>query len=158
MILPSMALYLACFPVLPGRFAPAPVEQVLKVHGLPLFAAESARLQAIRENGAKRTKRLVTTDFRVIYSPQDARRLSDAVLIYCTEPDPRRRAWGDLALAASSVGARMSRASPLLTSAVHLRLNGPLRVTMAHVDGRGRVRHTETHAIVELTHTGPPRT
>jgi hypothetical protein len=156
----AASIYLTCFPVFQDCSRPVTVEHVLKAHGLPLFTAQSARVEAVRPKAATgscvaRMSRLVTKDFRVIYTEEEARQLTDTVLLYCTEPEPRR-GWGDLALAAHAVGAQMSRASPLLGPEVPLPLARPFRITLAFVDRRGRVLRTETHTIIELAHDSGP--
>jgi hypothetical protein len=131
---------------------PRTVGAIVKSQGLPLFAAHSARVQAVGTGPcAQRLGRLVTTGYRMVESEAEARRLANVVLIYCTEPG-ERKPWGDLALAAHSVSARMMEASPLLGYGGPLPLARPFRITLAHVDRDGRVLRTETHNIVELAH------
>jgi hypothetical protein len=152
-------LCLTCVPATGDRAPPLTVDDVLKARGLPLFAAQSARVEVVRQNRAAGpcgapVSRLVTTDFRVIDSEQEARRLTNAVLIYCTESG-ERMAWGDLALWAS-VPSRMAQASPQLGYQGPLPLASPIRIALAQVDRRGRIWRTETHTVTELVHgTGP---
>jgi hypothetical protein len=154
-LLSTTAVFLACMPAW-QECGPRTVADIVKAHGLPLFAAESARVEAIQPRAgtgpcAPRLGRLVTKGFRWIESEAEGRRLANVVLIYCTEPG-EGRGWGDLALGAHSVGVRMMEASPLLGSTGPLPLARPFRITLAHVDRDGRVLRTETHNIMELAH------
>jgi hypothetical protein len=155
----ALTICLVCPPA--SDRASCSVDDILKAHGLPLFAAQAAHVEPVgREAGsgfwAPRLSRLVTTDFSAIYSEEEARKLAAAVLIYCTEPG-KQKGWGDLALAAHAVGRRMALASPLLGYEGPLPLARPFQITLAHVDRHGRVLRTETHNIVELEHGPRPK-
>jgi hypothetical protein len=172
----TTAVYLLCL-ALCRQFAvsnPRTVDEVLKAHGLPLFAASEARVEAVRWQlwagfWPTRASCLVTTAFHPIQTPGQARRLAGAVLLYCSEPVPWRRR-GDLLLWAHWVGAEMARATPFLGAegpdanvlrarlepkAVPLPLKNPLKVTLVFVDQQGRVSHTARHDVIELAHASP---
>lgn len=149
--------------------APRTVEDVLKEHSLPLYAAKEVRIEARRWTlwdgfWPTRAGRLVTTGLHPIETREQARKLSGEVFVYCSEP-AQLRGQGDLLLWAHHVGARMARATPLLgeegpimkfgRAAPHPRtfalpLKNPIKVTLVFVDKDGRVRHSERHDIIEL--------
>jgi hypothetical protein len=169
----TAGVYLLCLALSRESSAGSPrtVDEVLKEHGLPLFAAKEVRVEGRRWAlwagfWPTRAGRLVTAGFRPIKTKQQARKLSGAVLVYCSEPAGVRE-WGDLMLLAHWVGAEMARATPSLgmegPNAKFLRvgpqlkdlslpLKNPMKVTLVFVDKRGRVRRTERHDIIELAH------
>jgi hypothetical protein len=172
----TTAAYLVCLAIsrdLPAS-QPRTVDEILKEHGLPLFAAKDVRLDASRWTlwagfWPARASRLVTTGLRPIETKEQACKLRGEVLIYCSEPE-KLRGWGDLFLWLHSVGGEMARATPFLgregpgksvlrmgrDSATDvlpsLPLKNPIKVTLVFLDRRGRVSRTERHDIIELAH------
>jgi hypothetical protein len=169
----TTAVYLLCL-ALSREFGvsnPCTVDEVLKEHGLPLFAAKEVRVEARRWTlwagfWPTRAGRLVTAGFHPIETKEQARKLSGEVLVYCSEP-AELRGWGDLLLWAHWVGVEMARATPLLgeerpnarflrigpdPKALSLSLKNPMKVTLVFIDKQGCVRHTTRYDLVELAH------
>ncbi len=173
----TTAVYLLCL-AFSREFVSTPhtVEQVLKEPGRQLFAAREARVESRRWTlwagfWPTRAGRLVTVGFHPIETKEQARKLSDEVLIYCSEP-AELRGRGNLLLWAYWTLEHMAQATPFLGSegpnasylrmrpaplAPSLPLANPIKVTLMLVDRQGRVRHTERDDIIELSPGSPGR-
>lgn len=148
------AVYLVCL-ALSREFSagnPRTVDDVLRVHGLPLYAAKEVRVEAPRWTlwagfWPTRASRLVMVGFHPIETKAQARKLSGEVLVYCSEAGKLRKR-GDLLLWSSWVGARMARATPFLgyegskanflragprRRAFSLPLDNPMKITLESV-------------------------
>jgi len=169
----TTAVYLLCLALSRefGTSNPRTVDEVLTEHGLPLYAAKEVRVEARRWTlwagfWPTRAGRLVTAEFHLIDTKEQARKLSGEVLVYCSEP-AEMRGCGDLLLGAHWLGIKMARAAPsvgnegpnakfsasVLTPRLFpLPLKNPMKVTLVFVDKQGHVRHTERHDIIELAH------
>ena len=152
-----------------GReFANAPrlIDDVLKKHGLPIYAAATVQLQSTwDEMWPARADRLTTVGFRLIETQDQARKLTGGVIIYCSEPRTSR-GLGDLILGLHATAERMVRSSPMageLLGPTSIPLKAPMRVRLVFLDGRGGVKRTERRDIIELksapekTEESPPR-
>jgi hypothetical protein len=132
---------------------PRTIDEVLKDHGLPLFAATDVRIQSTwDEMWPVRANRLVTTGFRTVESKEQVKRCAGGVLIYCAESGESRE-LGDLILRLHAIAERMARSSPQageLLGPPSLPLKAPMKVALVFVDKQGRVQRLERQAVVEL--------
>src|SRR5262245_58525668 len=133
-----------------GPGPPRTVERLLQEKGPPLLSAHSLSLQG---------KRLVAKELDLADPSAKPRAFRGRALVYCED------GWEALGLAASLVGSKMSRATPLLgwegpganfltagagknTGAVEL--PGPVRLLVFWVDAAGRVRRTQAATVTEV--------
>lgn len=152
---------------------PRTVDEILKDPQVQLFAAKEVRVDALRWTlwsgyWPTHAGRLATKGFRWLENKKQAKKLSNEVLIYCSEP-ARWRGWGELTLWAHDLSAKMASATPLLGHEVpnakplrtvadakpwpaSLPLTNPMKVTLVFLDRRGRVRRLERRDILELVH------
>jgi len=137
---------------------PRTIDDVVKEHSLPLFAATAVQSQTTRDElWPASADRLITENFRIIETREQARKLSGGVLIYCAEP-ATSRALGDVILRLHATAQQMSRSSPEaaeLLGPPTLSLTSPMKVRLVYLDEHGRVRRSERHDVIELK--GSPR-
>jgi hypothetical protein len=150
----ATAIYVAIL-LFGGEFANAPrsIDDVLKNHGLPLYAATSVQIQSTwDETWPARANRLITVGFRLIETEEQARKLSGGIIIYCSEPKSSR-GLGDLILGLHATAENMARSSPMakeLLGPPTIPLKAPMKVRLVFLDGRGGVKRTERRDIIEL--------
>src|SRR5262245_20661308 len=139
--------------------SPRSVDDLLKNHGLPLFAATTVRIQTTRDElWPASADRLITDDFRMIKTRDEALKLSGGVLIYSAEP-AASRALDDLILQIHAMAQQLARSSPEaaeLLGPPSLPLTSPLRVRLVYLDEHG-VRRSERHEVIELRSAAPKR-
>jgi len=163
----ASAVYLAA--LLFGRefaIAPRSIDDVLKKHGLPLYAATTVQVQSTwDEMWPARADRLTTVGFRLIVTEEQARKLTGGVIIYCSEPRATR-GLGDLILGLHATAENMNRSAPMareLLGPPSLPLKAPMKVRLVFLDERGGVKRSERRDIIELksapakTEETPPR-
>lgn len=158
----AVTVYLVCLALSREFTASSPhsVDEMIRDHGLPVFAANDARVENRRwvlwaGYWPTRAARLVTTGLHPVESKEEAQKLDGGVLFYCSEPAPWR-SRGDLLLWTFWVGAKMARAAPYLDqegpnarlkqqgavndpgNAPFLPLSNPMKCTLVFLDRRGR--------------------
>ncbi len=133
--------------------APRTIDDVLKKHGVPFYAATTVQIQSTwDEMWPARADRLTTVGFRLIETKEQAQKLSGAVVIYCAEPRTSR-GLGDLLLGLHATAEKMARSSPEawdLLGPPSLPLKSPMKVRLVYLNERGGVRRWERHDVIEL--------
>ena len=145
-----------------GGTNPQTIDEVLKQHPLPIFAAQEAHIKGMRWKlwtgfWPTQAGRLMTDGYRAITTKEQLQNLKGGVLIYCSEPAPLR-AYGDLVLWAGKANDDMARATPLLSrggafaglAPILVPFGNPMKVTLVHLDKQGHVLRSERRDIIEM--------